>query len=137
MSITRRPAVFLFSLAVSGCAAILGLDSGNPTADDGGTDAPDDEQAEASESSDAALTDASTVADTSTTCAPGTADCNGNPADGCETNLNDPMHCGSCTKMCPPVSICMAESCCLPKHGACSSGSDCCSGNCGGGSSCK
>jgi hypothetical protein len=32
-------------------------------------------------------------------------DCNGNPADSCETNLStDPNHCGSCDKACPGVT---------------------------------
>lgn len=34
-------------------------------------------------------------------CAPGFADCNGNPADGCETNVNaNPGHCGACGNRC-------------------------------------
>jgi hypothetical protein len=36
------------------------------------------------------------------TCNPGFADCDGNPANGCETNLNEsPLHCGRCENACP------------------------------------
>jgi hypothetical protein len=35
------------------------------------------------------------------TCAQGYGDCNGNPADGCEVNLEtDPAHCGTCANAC-------------------------------------
>ncbi len=37
----------------------------------------------------------------STSCAPGWADCDGNPEDGCETDITQPGHCGSCTTVCP------------------------------------
>ena len=38
-------------------------------------------------------------------CSVSQADCNGDPADGCETNLMvDPKHCGSCAKVCPGIS---------------------------------
>ena len=36
-------------------------------------------------------------------CAAGTADCNHNPADGCETNLNTPSNCGGCGIVCQQV----------------------------------
>ncbi len=35
-----------------------------------------------------------------TTCAPGFADCNGNPADGCEANLASLTSCGTCGNAC-------------------------------------
>jgi hypothetical protein len=33
-------------------------------------------------------------------CNAGYADCDGNPATGCEASLNSPSHCGSCTNVC-------------------------------------
>jgi hypothetical protein len=36
-------------------------------------------------------------------CAMGFADCNHNPADGCETNLNTPSNCGGCGHVCQQV----------------------------------
>ncbi len=45
-------------------------------------------------------------------CNPGFADCNGNPADGCEINTtNDPSHCSSCTLVCPPTEVCQSSMC--------------------------
>jgi hypothetical protein len=42
-----------------------------------------------------------------TQCAPGFADCNGNPADGCEANLNsDRNNCGACGNHCLSGQIC-------------------------------
>jgi hypothetical protein len=36
------------------------------------------------------------------TCNPGYADCDSNPANGCEVNLNEsPSHCGRCGNACP------------------------------------
>lgn len=36
------------------------------------------------------------------TCAAGRADCDNDPANGCEVNLNaDPLHCGTCPNACP------------------------------------
>ena len=54
------------------------------------------------------------------TCEPGRADCNANPADGCETDLGSPASCGSCFNACPArphaisscVGMCTFE--CLP-----------------------
>ncbi len=37
----------------------------------------------------------------SSSCAAGWADCDGNPDDGCETDVTQPGHCGSCTTACP------------------------------------
>ncbi|MBN9163262.1 MAG: hypothetical protein BGO98_32770 [Myxococcales bacterium 68-20] len=38
-------------------------------------------------------------------CGKGQADCNGNPADGCEVNVDqDPLNCGACGKVCDAVS---------------------------------
>lgn len=38
------------------------------------------------------------------TCDVGFADCNNNPADGCEVDLSKPASCGGCTNACPPTS---------------------------------
>jgi hypothetical protein len=37
-------------------------------------------------------------------CAPGHADCNNNPADGCETDLSRATTCGACTTACGPTA---------------------------------
>ncbi|HQK20349.1 MAG TPA: hypothetical protein PLJ27_23020, partial [Polyangiaceae bacterium] len=49
-------------------------------------------------------------------CLPGFDDCDGNPANGCETNLDtDPGHCGTCTHACPTMahaqSTCQSGNC--------------------------
>ncbi len=48
-------------------------------------------------------------------CAPGWADCNHNPADGCEVNVtSDPAHCGACGTACSTVhgtATCAASTC--------------------------
>ncbi len=62
------------------------------------------------------------------TCKSGFADCDGDPANGCEVNLdNDPVHCGACATPCTPKPnvepSCVARAC-LP--GACKAGfADC------------
>jgi hypothetical protein len=147
MSKATRPAALLaLTLTATGCAAVLGLDSGHDMADDAGPDVDGNSSSSAATSADGrdaggsafaddagAIDDASKAESSTLTCASGTADCNGNLKDGCETSLNDPMHCGSCTTKCPPMSACMAEVCCLTGHAACTNDSDCCSGNCGDG----
>jgi len=63
------------------------------------------------------------------TCNAGWADCNGNPADGCEVNLTtDLTHCGSCGTTCAAASnatrTCTAGSCgfvCATNHADCDS----------------
>jgi Concanavalin A-like lectin/glucanases superfamily len=78
-----------------------------------------------------------------TTCAAGTADCNGNGADGCETNITTTQNCGACGNacpagdtcqygacvqdlcanvVCPPVDACHAEGTCDPANGQCVAG---------------
>jgi hypothetical protein len=43
------------------------------------------------------------------------ADCNANPADGCETNLtNDHANCGACGMVCPPNATCKGKTCRAP-----------------------
>jgi hypothetical protein len=131
-----RPQIFLIALffPLTGCAAVLGLDSG--------TDVADDADAEAG----TPITKGDAAADAGSTppppgdagpkpppaCAPDTADCNGNSADGCETALNTPQHCGSCTKACALFQSCTAGVCCMAENGFCNSPADCCSNKCDG-----
>ncbi|MGH7282406.1 MAG: hypothetical protein ACRELY_12830 [Polyangiaceae bacterium] len=133
-------------MSASGCAGLLGLDSGEPLPDDAGSSIADDVARDAGVSSDASRAstpandadttsadprDASTAVDSSTLVCPlGKGNCNGDDKDGCETNLNDPMHCGSCTNQCPPMSACKADACCSNPHAACTADSQCCSGQC-------
>ena len=45
-------------------------------------------------------------------CAPGWADCDGNPDDGCETDITQPTNCGSCGDVCPAnLPVCAAGAC--------------------------
>lgn len=52
-------------------------------------------------------------------CLPGFRDCNGNPADGCEVNVNsDPNHCGGCGLRCSfprAVAGCSAQVCTIAR----------------------
>ncbi len=63
-------------------------------------------------------------------CFPGFANCNGNPADGCETNTQTSMgNCGGCGKVCDYAHAseqCLAGTCVL---GACDPGFANCDGN--------
>jgi hypothetical protein len=59
-------------------------------------------------------------------CEPGRGDCNGDPADGCETDLRSPLHCGACATACSApahaVSRCGDAGCafsCEPGFGDC------------------
>ena len=40
-------------------------------------------------------------------CAPGWADCDSNPEDGCEVSTTQPAHCGSCTTTCSAGGACV------------------------------
>jgi hypothetical protein len=66
------------------------------------------------------------------TCNAGFADCNNNPADGCETNLtNDPNNCGACGNQCfqganVAAMVCSAGSC---KIATCNAGFADCNNN--------
>lgn len=117
-------AIALF-LQSAGCAAILGLDSGNEPGVDAGED---------SATSEASVADSGKQADSAIApqCAPDTADCNGNPNDGCETTLNTSQHCGSCTTACGLAQSCNASRCCGNDNTLCSADQDCCSGQCNG-----
>ncbi len=44
-------------------------------------------------------------------CAPGTADCDGDPANGCETSLTTEAHCGACTNACATGAACVYTGC--------------------------
>jgi hypothetical protein len=127
------PIFFTLTIALStGCAAVLGLDSGNDVADvadaEAGTE-PSNQDAE----TDAAITPPVKDSGTPLTCAPGTANCDGNAANGCETMTNTPQHCGSCTTMCTPMQSCTASShCCTNDNMLCENDTDCCSGKCNG-----
>ncbi|MFO0755179.1 MAG: DNRLRE domain-containing protein [Byssovorax sp.] len=63
------------------------------------------------------------------TCDAGHADCNGNAADGCETDLSSPQSCGACGNVCsfPHASATCAGGSCAP--GACDAGRGDCDGN--------
>ncbi len=46
------------------------------------------------------------------TCNSGWTDCNNDPTDGCEANLqNDPTNCGTCNTACPGLATCQAGAC--------------------------
>lgn len=48
-------------------------------------------------------------------CTTGFADCNGNAADGCETNITgDRANCGACGRVCPGNQVCVSGSCWVP-----------------------
>lgn len=50
-----------------------------------------------------------------TSCAPGFDDCNGDPQDGCEIDLNlSPANCGQCGRVCMGQSMCLGGGCCAP-----------------------
>jgi RHS repeat-associated protein len=70
------------------------------------------------------------TSDAAIVCASGTADCDGNPANGCETNIaSDPNNCGGCGAVCfvaaNAVTTCSAGLCSV----ACNAGFDHCSSN--------
>jgi hypothetical protein len=46
-----------------------------------------------------------------TKCAAGRADCDGNASNGCESDLSDVAHCGSCTTACSPTEVCAPAGC--------------------------
>jgi plastocyanin len=61
-------------------------------------------------------------------CVSGFGDCDGNSANGCETNLsNNTSHCGSCTNVCPTGNTCSNGLC---FNGGCISPNTACNGTC-------
>jgi hypothetical protein len=44
-------------------------------------------------------------------CSAGYADCNNNPADGCETSITTDTNCGGCGNVCAPGKSCVSGSC--------------------------
>lgn len=63
-------------------------------------------------------------------CEAGFADCNGNPADGCEQSLNDRQHCGACNAACANGVDCNNGSCACKNNGDCEPDTECCDGRC-------
>ncbi|MBV9948210.1 MAG: hypothetical protein JOZ69_15265, partial [Myxococcales bacterium] len=67
-------------------------------------------------------------------CAAGWADCNGAAQDGCETNITQPAHCGSCTTSCAAdggASVCSGSSTSYACASGCpSTAPSQCSGSC-------
>jgi hypothetical protein len=68
----------------------------------------------------------------SNSCAAGWADCDGNPDDGCETDMTQPGHCGSCTTACPASDpVCSGSGSSYACVTGCPSGAPTrCSGSC-------
>jgi len=60
-------------------------------------------------------------------CAPGFADCDGNPANGCEVNTgSDNANCGACGRACGAGRVCSMGTCAV----TCGAGTTNCSGDC-------
>lgn len=115
-------------LPSTGCAAILGLDSGKDSLDDAGADGSEPNVGDGAVDGGAAKD----AGPPPPVCAPNTADCNGNPADGCETSLSSPQHCGGCATACTIAQSCSASHCCTNDNLICSVNEDCCSQKCNG-----
>lgn len=63
----------------------------------------------------------------SSACATGWADCDGNPSNGCETDITQPATCGSCSNACgSSAPLCSGGSCVT----GCSGSESLCSGTC-------
>lgn len=63
-------------------------------------------------------------------CQSGFGDCNGNPADGCETFLMDnPFNCGACGRVCPSEGECRGGHCCMSEGATPLPGIPCCNGS--------
>ncbi|MFO0559532.1 MAG: hypothetical protein U0269_16060 [Polyangiales bacterium] len=143
-------------LSLTACGqAIEGSEAGsNPMGADATTDATDasDADAAASAHADGANSDADSSADAVSSesdgaisaqpdasaldtgvaplaCSSGTADCNMNDADGCETNLGTVSNCGACNNACPSgahsTAMCSSGACRI----ACESGFGDCDGD--------
>lgn len=59
-------------------------------------------------------------------CQSGWADCDANPANGCEADLTLPAHCGSCGTVCSPGQLCTPSGCAA----ACPAGTVLCGTSC-------
>jgi hypothetical protein len=131
--VRRSPLILAGFLLVlsTGCAAVLGLDSGQEIVDGADAEAGASDTAEAA-AEDAAPPPMKDAGPKPPTCAPNTADCNGNPNDGCETSLTSPQHCGGCTTACSITQSCTAAKCCTNDNLVCTVDQDCCSGKCKG-----
>ena len=108
----NRLAASMAIVALSGCGSAVKADSDG--GDEDGTDAPDVALDTSGDGTDVPVDSGSDPGpdtgmdpadvpvdvgdpDPDATCAPGTGDCNGDPGDGCETDLtSDPAHCGAC-----------------------------------------
>jgi hypothetical protein len=85
----------------------------------------------------ASCTSAGACAFSTSACAPGWADCNGNPDDGCETDVTTPANCGSCATKCPDPMAGSGSATCSPTANGYTCGVACtgatslaCSGDC-------
>jgi hypothetical protein len=70
---------------------------------------------------------------TVTACAPGFGDCDGDPANGCETPLGSDAHCADCGDTCAPSEDCLNGVCtqiCKVAGATCHSSGECCSQVC-------
>ncbi len=64
-------------------------------------------------------------------CAAGWADCNGNPEDGCETDVTQPSHCGGCSTACgTSAPVCAASGGGYACSTGCSASQSLCGGTC-------
>jgi hypothetical protein len=64
------------------------------------------------------------------TCDEGFGDCDANTGNGCETLLNEPTHCGTCTSVCSSGMSCSNGTCSCETDAQCQSGQHCCDGQC-------
>lgn len=113
------------------CVAVIGLDA----ALDIGIDAALDAEAAAPTADstvdraepEVSIASADVGADRPIVCAAGTADCDGDPSNGCEARtVSDPRNCGSCEYSCPGERSCVNGACVL----VCQMGLTACGGAC-------
>ena len=99
------------TVAVAGCSTVIGADFGDyePLVDD---DAAGGAAGTAGAAGGGAAHDSGADADASACATITTADCDGDPSNGCETDTSlDPDHCGGCNMPCGPTEVCEAGSC--------------------------
>ncbi|MEY4582487.1 MAG: hypothetical protein RL701_7190, partial [Pseudomonadota bacterium] len=63
-------------------------------------------------------------------CDPGFADCDNNPANGCEADLKAPSTCGACGVVCPEGAPCINGKCGCANRSQCSQNRECCNNQC-------